>query len=202
MNKILLALLASTMPLLSSANTLVFTPTSNSFAINGYDSIPATGSVISGQFGQFSTTGPGTLTATFLGSEAGFSNFYMQYGSLLTGASVSAQIAEATNVVDFHFDTSSPTPADSSIATLASNSEKFTSESPLSFALLDVANGEDGAYYIGFNDYFAGTPDFDDYVVKLTYATTVPVPASLPLMASALGLFGFGVSRKRLSKSV
>ena len=208
MNKILLALLVSAMPLLSSANTLVFTPQfdSASFAVTGYGSFSETGSVSNAQFGSFSTagTGNGTLTATFIGASASFTNFYVQYGNLLTndtvGSSTSMILTGAQNPIEFYFDTANPKPADSSTPTQAVNGDIFSSSSPLSFALLDVAGTPEDTYYLGFNDYFNGEPDFNDYVVKLTYATTVPVPASLPLMVSALGLFGFGVSRKRSTK--
>ncbi|MES2547062.1 MAG: hypothetical protein V4575_05100 [Pseudomonadota bacterium] len=47
-------------------------------------------------------------------------------------------------------------------------------------------------YILGLNDSSTNDYDFDDFVVGLRFqpVSSVPVPAALPLMASALGLFG------------
>lgn len=46
-------------------------------------------------------------------------------------------------------------------------------------------------YILGLNDSSTNDYDFDDFVVGLRFqpVSSVPVPAALPLMASALGLF-------------
>jgi hypothetical protein len=49
---------------------------------------------------------------------------------------------------------------------------------------------------IGYND-TAGDVDYDDYVVGVTH---VPVPAALPLLASAFGVFGLA-RRKNKAKA-
>ena len=76
-------------------------------------------------------------------------------------------------------------------------------------AILAGINNGDGDYALGlgFNlgDILAGrTISFDyDYVLGLDKGSidvppsSVPLPASLPLMSSALGLFGFGAMRRR-----
>ena len=54
-------------------------------------------------------------------------------------------------------------------------------------------------YILGFNDRSRGDSDYDDFVVGLRFTpNAVPVPAAFPLMATALALFGFGASRRRL----
>lgn len=145
--------------------------------------------------------GSGNLKATFLGSNASFTNQYIQYGQTLTNALVGSSsttngITGSIDKLDFNFNTiTSAQPV-----SLAANGNIFTpadSEVSPSFALLNVDNSEEGTFYLGFNDYFAGTPDFNDYVVKLEYApSAIPAPASLSLMTSALGLFVFGINHK------
>ena len=66
------------------------------------------------------------------------------------------------------------------------------------FNLKDGA-GKDFDFLIGFND-SAPDNDYDDYVVGAT-VNAVPVPAALPLLASAFGLFGLG-RRKGKAKAV
>lgn len=201
MNKILLALLVSALPVLANANSLIFTPQGESFAIAGYDSSISTGAVSSGTFGSFSVEGGGTVTFTYLGKEAAFNNFHVYGENILTtdGGTTTNFVNSSQSPLAFYFDTQSPTPP-AGVTSLAANGDIFTADSSASFAILSVLDGEDGAYYLGFNDFSTGDSDFDDFVVKLSYTSAVPVPASLPLMVSALGLFGFGVSRKRSAK--
>ena len=56
-------------------------------------------------------------------------------------------------------------------------------------------------YILGLNDSSRLDGDFDDFVVGLRFepVSEVPVPAALPLMATALGLFG--LSRRRTAKA-
>jgi len=205
MNKFLLALLVSALPVLASANTLSFvsgnsTGTTN-ISITGYgSSIAATGNVTTGKFGTFYTegTGNGTLTATFLGESSGYNNFYFDANNILAeyGSSISSVIDGSGQVV-FGFGTDGL----GSTGTFTNGSD---AGDVIGFALLDVSPESPAyslyQYIVGFNDGYPGDADYNDYVVGLNYATTVPVPASLPLMVSALGLFGFGVSRKRSAK--
>ena len=54
-------------------------------------------------------------------------------------------------------------------------------------------------FLIGYNDSADINNDYDDYVVGVV--NNVPVPAALPLMASALGMFGLS-RRKNKAKAV
>ena len=206
MNKFLLALLVSALPVLASANTFSFVNansvgTTSPFTIAGYgNSITATGNVTSGTFGFFITEGlgNGTLSATFLGESSGFNNFYFDADNSLAeyGSTISTTVS-GEGVVNFGFTT-----AELGAAGDFNNGEEATDI--IGFALLEVSPDSPAyglyQYIVGFNDGYTGDADYNDYVVGLNYATTVPVPASLPLMVSALGLFGFGVSRKRSAK--
>ncbi len=57
-------------------------------------------------------------------------------------------------------------------------------------------NGTSFDFLIGYNDPSTTNADYDDYVVGVQ---AVPVPAALPLMASALGMFGVARRRKTLA---
>jgi hypothetical protein len=83
-----------------------------------------------------------------------------------------------------------------------------TATNPLGFAVLKELNGT--GYYnnttlglfdylIGFNDFYRGDADYDDYVVGINYTpNAVPLPSALPLMLTAIGLFGLGANRRRV----
>ena len=59
---------------------------------------------------------------------------------------------------------------------------------------LTDGGGKPFDFLIGYND-TAPDADYDDYVVGVTAVNAVRVPAALPLLASALGLFS--VSRRK-----
>lgn len=209
MKKILLALLLA-MPLFANASSLMFHATSDDFAIKGYGLAPnTTGARNVGQFGYFTIEGEGggTFSATFLGQESSYANVYTQNifsaDHQIMDESVLGSTVSTTNLKQFGFATSNKC----SLTGMFSNGDKATSV--LGFALLKKFNTTTGEldnhttlgdfdFLVGFNDSFRGDADYDDYVVGLKYRpSAVPVPAALPLMASALGLFGFGASRKR-----
>ncbi len=62
-----------------------------------------------------------------------------------------------------------------------------------------AAFGTGYEYIIGFNDNGSKDGDFDDLVVGVKAVSAVPVPAALPLLASALGMFGVARRRKTLA---
>ena len=209
MKKILLALLLAA-PLFANASSLVFHAAGDDFAIAGYDVAPnTTGARNVGQFGYFTIEGEGggTFSATFLGQESGYSNVYTQNifsaDYQIMDESTLGSTVSTTNLKQFGFATN----GEDGFTSMFSNGDIATSV--LGFALLKKFNTTTGEldnhttlgdfdFLVGFNDYFKGDADYDDYVVGLKYRpSSVPVPAALPLMASALGLFGFGASRKR-----
>lgn len=136
--------------------------------------------------GTLSLTAPSDLLFTYLGKEA-----------------------SSTNIVIYNFNGEEIFNTGS-----LTNPSKLVSGSlagPLNFTV--TTNGQNisqgnlyflgflnGAHVIGLNDNTKATPTNNDFDVDDGVFTVqaVPVPAALPLMATALGLFGFGASRRRV----
>ena len=207
MKKTLLALLLAS-PLLANASSLVFHASSDDFAIAGYDVAPnTTGARNVGQVGYFTIDGEGggTFSATFLGQESGYSNVYTQNifsaDNQTMDESTLGSTVSTRDLKQFGFATN----GEDGLTDMFSNGDKASNI--LGFALLKKFNTTTGEldnnttlgdfdFLVGFNDSFKGDADYDDYVVGLKYRpSAVPLPAALPLMASALGLFGFGSGR-------
>ncbi len=147
----------------------------------------------------------GIFTATYLGQAATYANRYTGldggraikgYTSPIEGLRNTASIyAAADSLVDFSFgqDNNGNGILDqgafaNGMANEASRGIAFFLNS---LDLLDN-NGRLFDFLIGYNDTASADRDFDDYVVGVRH---VPVPAALPLLATALGLFG--LSRRK-----
>ncbi|HEY0563906.1 MAG TPA: VPLPA-CTERM sorting domain-containing protein [Methylophilus sp.] len=141
-----------------------------------------------GVFGQLSATEATTFEVTYLGKEAANTNFFIQAGStvITTGSTpvgTTQYFNVAEGVLNFGFDGSN--------STNASNTSFESSLNKIAF-IADPTGKY--AFIIGFNDSGSTDGDYDDLMVGVN---AVPVPAALPLMASALGMFG--VARRRKS---
>jgi hypothetical protein len=151
--------------------------------------IDATGGV----FGQLSALKDTTFAVTFLGFEATRTNFYVSNGTSVVGsANFDATIGQtfffdvAEGVIDFGFRGPEVTALNTDI-----NNQRIayiTNDG----SYIDANTGNPYSFLIGFNDGDEIDGDYDDYVVGVS---AVPVPAALPLMASALG--AFGIARRR-----
>lgn len=216
MQKLLLTCLLIT-PLFASANTLQFNAVGSNFQFSNYNLSPnTTGNRNVGQFGSFSIngTGGGLFSATYLGDESGYDNRYIQNLSMgnqvlnenTLGNTVSASVA-GPGLIDFGFYSAGLSNSAFDNGNTAGNILGFvvlkeyvgTNQSVAnagynnntSFGLFD--------FLIGFNDKFTGDADYDDYVIGIKYTpSAVPSPAALPLLATAIGLFGFAASRRRV----
>ena len=172
------------------------------------------GGYTSGLSGTLISTVNGTFTATYLGQEATFANFFLGGGSELNGGrafrGISNPIAgigntistsvTAGNTVDFAFGQDNDGNNVPDQAVFSNGDTNQVRRGILYF--LNTYNLTDGGgkafdFLIGYND-TAGDADYDDYVVGVT---AVQVPAALPLLASALGLFGIS-RRKGKAKAV
>ena len=226
MKKTILAYLL-VMPLSASANTLQFNAVGNNFKFNGYNSgdiygpVAQTGVRNVGQFGSFSILGDGggIFSATYLGDESGFNNNFSQNLSLgnqvlvenTIGSTVSANIS-GPGLIDFGFYSTNSTASGASVFRNGDAAGRVLGFAVLKDRLYNGNYSSVGAvgynnntslglfdFLIGFNDNFSGDSDYDDYVVGIKYTpNAVPVPAALPLLATAIGLFGFAANRRRV----
>ena len=149
-----------------------------------------------GTFGQLSALRNTTFAVTFLGFEATRTNFYVSNGTSVVGsANFDAAVGQsfffdvAAGVIDFGFEgpelTALNTDIDNQRIAYITNDNSY----------IDANTGNPYSFLIGFNDGDKSDGDYDDYVVGVSAVSAVPVPAALPLMASALG--AFGIARRR-----
>ena len=166
----------------------------------GYDGQPAdfTGTYFNGFLGTLVANGPGTIIFTYLGNESGFSNSFSFLGNTLNESNLVGDVTSAVSIgtgeLVFSFSDNQG----------GSISNGMAPTPTLGFAILNgnltpITGPDYGVfdYVLGFNDSSNGDADYDDFVVgvKFTPISPVPLPASLPLMAVALGLFTFARSR-------
>ena len=169
-------------------------------SLAGYDGEPVsyTGERSSGFTGTVNALFDGNLTAVYLGQESDHINRFRF--EVLNNLNEWDDIGEAiftevdAGALKFRF-----------VDTNGVN-EIFRNGISRSFAIMDgfipgnIAGTDYGPfdYILGLNDSSQSDADFDDFVVGLRFqpVSSVPVPAALPLMATALGLFGLQRRRK------
>lgn len=150
----------------------------------------------------------GFFEATYLGQVAAYPNQYSSNGLSFFGSNVplaSGYTAPGTSLggmgvsagstVDFSF-------IDGGDGSTFANGQANTPVQGMLFLDAAAWNNLYGTafdFLIGYNDSAPVNSDYDDYVVGVV--NHVPVPAALPLMASALGMFGIS-RRKSKAKAV
>ena len=178
--------------------TIVPTPGDDGWGGNGSTLQPA-GLYTAGNTGTLYANQDGVFTATYLGQVASFSNDYVSgLGMVLNGVNTGGSVGSSTsqsvtagNIVNFHFQENGY----NGFSTFANGQANLAFQGMI---FLDASpwNSIYGTAYdflIGYNDSAPVNNDYDDYVVGVV--NSVPVPAALPLMASALGMFG--ISRRK-----
>ena len=203
MKKILLALGFT----LAAVSAQAATITSGDLQLETRDAITFTGDAhdiinvggvdaTGGVFGQLSALQNTTFAVTFLGFEATRTNFFVSNGTSVAGSANNvATVGQtfffdvAAGVIDFGFRgpevTASNTDINNQRIAYITNDNSY----------IDANTGNPYSFLIGFNDGDTSDGDYDDYVVGVSSISAVPVPAALPLMASALG--AFGIARRR-----
>ena len=175
----------------------------------GGPGLPDEGIYTSGVSGTLRADASGTFNATYLGQAAGFQNQFasstMQIGGSNMGVAVGTTLSQtvtAGSLIDFSFIDGGPHYFPGDFSTVFKNGDANAAFQGMIFLDAAVWNGLYGTAYdflIGYNDSNAVDTDYDDYVVGVV--NSVPVPAALPLMASALGMFGLS-RRKNKAKIV
>lgn len=184
----------------------------------GFNGVPeeTVGPYSSGQTGAIHALIDGLFTATFLGSESEYDNFF-QFGlgdSILTKNSAigdTISMSVEAGLIDFSFVNNDGK------GTLVENGKPLKKSwfhtllgiNPASFVILD-GFCDDGLgcfeYLLGFNDQFKSDADYDDFVVGINlsaHPAPVPLPAAAWLFGSALLGFGAAARRKsRLAKNI
>ena len=168
------------------------------------------GGYTSGLSGTLISNVTGTFMATYIGQVASFANYFVAGGNELNGgrpmrgqavAGIGNTISTgvtAGNAVDFAFGRDNNGDGIADLPNV-SNGDANQDRRGILYFLNDFnltdASGTVFDFLIGFND-AAPDNDYDDYVVGVTASpTVVPLPAALPLLASAFGLFG--ISRRK-----
>ena len=133
-------------------------------------------------------TGPGRVTVTYGGTEAGYTNAFMLGGTTLfdnkSGPQASVTADFGAGALPFAFTTKQPA------GSFANGETQGYYGSIALFALSDTS------YYALFNDSSRSDKDYDDMWVKMDVAP-VPLPAAAWLLLGGIGALGAASRRKR-----
>ena len=213
MFKIIAILILALCPSFSHAAGLIITDASGTAATTGLSAIPGYSGTQTGTFGSLATTVNGTVTYTFLGSEAGFTNTagtsttsytsFMNQNAVYFGLAptpVGTSVAVTTGVgqLDFGFRTIYP----ASYSGTVTNGISYNSSATSSFIIFagGTIKGVKYDYILGYNDPFKGTPDYNDMVIGVNFVSAVPEPKDYALFLTGLLCVALAIyaRRKRL----
>ena len=189
---------------------LAITNPSGSLAASGLNAISGFSGQQTATFGTLSTTVAGTVTYTYLGSEAGFINgfgpTFSSYTSLLNqnaiynnlqpsqvGSSISTAVGAGQ--LNFGFATVYP----SSYVGSVSNGQTYGASSVASFAIASggVVSGKNYDFFLAYNDPYAGVADYNDMVIGVNFISAVPEPKDYALLLTGLLFMGIAVRFQR-----
>ena len=186
------ALVAATVAVAPLAQAATFTFTGGeSYVLPGnFDPSPSVPGVSGGttvlRNGVLGLSGPGKVTFSYVGTEAGYDNQFLSGGTPIfsnhSGANSPVEKLAGAGPVDFAFSTASP-------FQLVANGS--SSGSYGSIALFRIS---DTSVYALFNDSATSDTDYDDMAVRMDVAP-VPLPAAAWLLVAGLG--GLGLVKRR-----
>ena len=189
MKKILVAL-GFTLAAMSAQANLVYTNIGLTDATNQTNDILNIGSGAVFDYGTLSADAGDVVRFTFLGGvEAGFNNLFVNGLNVLNNSNAGVgsffdfQVL-SSGALNFYFQSGDG----AVIPTRDFNGSK-------NIAVFSNLKGFEDAFVLMLDDSFAAHRDFDDHVIGVSVVSSVPVPAALPLLASALG--AFGIARRR-----
>lgn len=170
------------------------TPPTGTFSVH-IDGFSAT----NGTIGTLEINGPGIVTYTYLGREAGNTNNFFNtggtvstiLGSMPVGTSSTQNYAGAS-VLSFSFNTTAPA---GNVTTVTNGSAAAASPTFAIFA----GTGTAYKYILGFDDKVPGTADrdFDDFVIGVT---AVPEPEAYGLALAGMGVVAFAMRRRKADR--
>lgn len=166
----------------------------------GFDGISGLAAEQSFVYGTLRTDLAGTLTFTYLGSEAGHTDKFFSFGDLKfnnrasnTNTPFSVAIA-AGEALNFSFQDTTSNRVVSNGANVASWGNLHNANSWQN--TIGLLKESDTSYLLLYNDYVSGGDrDYDDMVVRVSLAP-VPEPETYTLLLAGLGLIG-GIARRR-----
>ena len=151
-------------------------------------------------------TGPANLTFQYVGKEASYTNqwgFGVSSNILLTTSSLvgaSSSTSANTGYIDYFFTTTTASDFGAVIVRNGSVPSSTNYARTLGYYFIN-SSPTSAVWMLLFND-GGGDKDYDDMFIKMTATwaselTPVPVPGALPLLGSALGVFGVMGWRRR-----
>lgn len=182
MKKILLAL-GLTFVAMSSQAALTFTSGGSTAFTTGTNNVTGQGAGVNYEFGTLSATAGDIIRFTNLAglTEAGYKNFF------INGMDVFSNKTGNNNFFDY-----TSTGGELEFKFVDRDGFTFENGSNSVGVVVGSAFGFVHEFVLLLDDSAKGLTDFDDHAVGVS---AVPVPAALPLMASALG--AFGIARRR-----
>ena len=199
-----LALLALSVALCGSAHALTQTTglyvsgEKGPFTTTGFNNVPSLPGEQSFVFGTLMSAQAGTLTFTYLGSEAGHTDKFFTFNDLrfnnkqATNSAFSMEISSG-QALNFYFTDTSSTQTVANGANVTGWGLNNNNSWQNTFGLKKESNT---SYLLMYNDYVSGGDrDFDDMVVRVSLAP-VPEPQTYAMFLAGLGIMG-AIARRR-----
>jgi hypothetical protein len=163
-------------------------------------------------YGVLNVGSKGTVTFTFLGSDAGYTNYFNVAGSTVfnskttTLGSSFSELVSGKGVLDFSFSTLSPKYTVTNAQNLAGKDIGYGKNE----GVFGIVSGDDGKgtkingksyqYLLVYNDPVkGGDKDYNDMVIGVNFTKSVaavPEPETYMMMLMGIGLIGFMAKRR------